>query len=240
MFTLEQQYLKAVLEIDATRFFNIVEQYGFPKTLLNNIPIDIYEYAFHRRGILEWNKKLKFPLHYVTACWHEILTFFILLEDKSIGETAYYLKEKNTKIREYFCSQQKIDMNDIPYSDLWMMFNTSYPEDGVEECVMDTEESLFAQGVNKKDIDLYCAVSKFQFNEVVRLLNAGADPTAMMGSEKETCIQMIEDKRDFYTMLVAPMIKQKKTDNDVCMDICDIVGLAACQKMYMCIVNKTM
>ena len=229
MDSIEQQFVQSVLEIDSNRFFNLVEKYGYPKSLLEHIPIDIFDYAFRQRGIDNFDKGLMFPLHYIAACWNDIL-FLDYDEDSASNETDDRW-EKNDKICKYFYWEHSVG-GDIPFSDLWMIFNAASPNDGVEECVRDTEQNLLAKGIKKEDIDLYCAVSKFHFDDVKSLLKSGADPTMNFGSKVSTCMQMVEEKRNYYMKLVKPMALHKTYNDGIRMNICNIVGLAAYNKMY--------
>lgn len=172
------------------------------------------------------------PLHYITICWDIILSNYNEWKE-GYRDIVYKRKCQNDKIKEVFVSQFGIDMDDILYSN-YCDYYYSQPEDAtVEDCLWETKENLIGQGVKEIDIDLYCSVVKFDYEQAEHLLQCGANPRAWIPCEGENqCMDRIGTECSFLEIELDRVIMGSSYVKDYERDLMYLIGLAAHEKMY--------
>ena len=117
-----------------------------------------------------------FPLHYVTLCceviWREVDEW----RDK---EMAGALKRATDKMMEFWKEYYQVDsFPRIDYRTYCDDFFCAFDEDTDEDILFKPKSKFIAFGKREIDVDLYCAVERFQFDRVEELLKQGANPKA--------------------------------------------------------------
>ena len=178
------------------------------------------------------------PLHYITACIDLAIgkpEDFTKVESR---DAAHRALEKNARIKELLVKHFAIDFSEeIPfhdYANAGIIF-ADYEEDIWKDVFMTQDyEGLKKLGATDKDIQLYVAASKFQFNQVQQLLDQGAKPDAEIWSDEVlTCMNRIGVEASFLgTMIHSVLLGESRgsiTQED---DLWHLIGLAAHEKMY--------
>ena len=212
----EMDCIKAVLQLDADKFFRLIEE----KPLASFLMIDT-----------RLLPDVKFPLHHITMCWGVILSKYdnYLEEYKEI---VYRKKLRNDRIKEYFMKTYGFEMDNVPYSNYSDCYFCSYPEDTVEDIIDESESDLIENGFSKKDIDLYCSVCKMGFETTKRLLEEGANPETAFEDDVDNCWDRVCAERaflskEFDNKIIEDDITPFDTD-----DVENLIGYAAYESMY--------
>ncbi len=155
-------FVQAVFNVDADRFFKLVNDGCFSKMLARdaNVFPDVV-----------------LPLHYITICWDIILSKYDECKEE-YKEIVYKKKCENDKIKEFFVSQCGIDMKSFSFSE--------YKENGYlycddDDCTIEyffdeSKDRLIERGHRSIDIELYCSASRLNYEETEQLLKQGANP----------------------------------------------------------------
>ena len=175
---------------------------------------------------------------WLIQCWE-----IILAEEHQgeYGEIVAKRRKQNAKIKHLFI--EKIHANFIPinFQISPFIFYRSDLDETVEDIFSLTREQLNAKGIRNIDIDLFCAVCKFQFKEVKKLLRAGANPNAPVDiygidedEEGQTCLNRIGIEYDYleFASLNKLISGEEYVTSDYYRYFTDLIGLAAHKKMY--------
>ncbi len=209
-------FVRAVFNVDANRFFELVDEGCFSKMLSrdSNIFPDVV-----------------LPLHYITISWDIILN----KHDEWKDEYKLILMAKkmaNDKIKEFFISECHENMMDIPFDDYTDYFICQEKDVCIYDCIRRTKIELLEMGYREIDLDLYLYVGKFDFGMVMLLLNKGANPSVRFCNETD-CIDKIGTECASLEIKLEDLILSKKPyEGDIKQGIADLIGLAAHEKMY--------
>ena len=214
--------INAVLQLDADKFFNLIEQGQFASHLLTDTQLV---------------SGAKFPLHYITACWDAILRKYDEYAEE-FKEVVYYKKLQNDRLKDYFEKTYNLQLDKMPYANYHDYFYCSDPEDTIEDFMWVSESELLEKGYLQKDIDLYCSVRKMDFETTKLLLEGGANPNTFFAEEYaededcENCWDIVCGERSF----LSERLDNKIIDNDVTPfnteDVDNLIGYAAYETMY--------
>lgn len=214
--------INAVLQLDADKFLQLVEEGYLPSHLMTDTRI------FSR---------VKLPLHHITLFWDVILSKY---EDypEEHKETVYRKKLQNDRIKECFMKTYGFEMNNVPYADYSDCYYCYKSDCTVEDIIGESETELIEKGYSKKDIDLHCSVYKMDFETTKRLLKEGADPETVFGDDEDEC-------DDYYncwdwvcedSVFMGGEFDDKIFDNDIMPfdteDVDNLIGYAVYKKMY--------
>lgn len=94
------------------------------------------------------------------------------------------------------------------------------------------------KGIKEIDIDLRCNVEKFNFEEVERLLLDGANPYVEIPDDDDNCFDRIGGECSFFNNELFDAIIGNTYERDLDVEIPDLIGLAAHEKMYHLLMNK--
>ena len=155
-----EKFLNAVFYTDTDEFFKLVEEGGFSTLFTNDMKI------FSNDAL---------PIHYITICWNIILSKYNEFKDE-YKQKVYEKKCKNDRIKEFFIKEQHLDMEHIPFQSYSGHFYSDDTDETAEDCLCCSLEDLQKAHYRQIDIDLYCYVCKFGFENVELLLKQGADP----------------------------------------------------------------
>lgn len=218
-----QKYINAVLNIDVEGLEHLLDTEPFDHSLLDRLlpPCP--------KGC---------SILWLIQCWE-----IILAEEHQgeYGEIVAKRRKQNAKIKHLFI--EKIHANFIPinFQISPFIFYRSDLDETVEDIFSLTREQLNAKGIRNIDIDLFCAVCKFQFKEVKKLLRAGANPNAPVDiygidedEEGQTCLNRIGIEYDYleFASLNKLISGEEYVTSDYYRYFTDLIGLAAHKKMY--------
>ncbi len=124
-----------------------------------------------------------FPLHYITLCYVAIWRDADEWKDE---EWANAVKTSTNKMVEFWEEYYGVDIDYFPHIEYCTYRDDFYCawEDETDDDILMAPKSKFMElGAREIDLDLYCAVSRFQFGKVRELLMQGANPEAEIFDE---------------------------------------------------------
>ena len=211
------EIVEAVFNIDVDRFFKLVADGRLNESVLKDIKL------FYSPPL---------PLYYITICWDYILKDYNEWKEEYRG-VVYKRKCQNDKIKNFFINQYGLDMSDVPFSDYCDYFFSQPKDATVEDCLDESKENLMNQGFKEIDIDLYCSVVKFDYEQVEHLLQYGANPRTWIPCKGEDqCMDRIGAECSWLDMELNYVILEESYVTDLNVYIQYLLGLAAHEKMY--------
>ena len=109
----------------------------------------------------------------------------------------------------------------------------------MEDILDKSREELNDMGFRDLDIDLYCAVDKFDFGETERLLREGANPNVLVDDVFDdevdmNCLNRVGMEIGFLevTQLEDLILGDEYVSSDYYLVLGDLISLAAHKKMY--------
>lgn len=119
-----------------------------------------------------------FPLHYISLCNEAIWRYVDEWKDK---EEATRFRDKSRAMVEFWKEYYRVeDFEQIDYHIYNEDFYCAWDDETDEDILCASKEDYINAGCRMLDIDLYCAVCRFDFNEVKSLLDMGANPDAKL------------------------------------------------------------
>lgn len=221
---LRQKYINAVLNIDVEGLERLLKTEPFEREMLDRL------LPSFPKGC---------SILYIIKCWE------IILADEwkgEYGEIVERRRKQNEKIKRIFIEKLQAEFNPIEWYIEPFYFYRKWDDDTVEDILDKTREELNELGFCDLDIDLYCAVCKFDFKETERLLKAGANPNTNIDGEydpefdeePENCFDRIGRECDGLEFaLLRDLIRgDEYVTSDYYCYLTDLVGLAAHKGMY--------
>ena len=213
----DKEFVEAVFNIDDKRFFKLVEDGRLNESVIKNTNF------FYSPPL---------PLYYITICWDYILKDYNEWKEE-YRDIVYKRKCQNDRIKNFFNEKYGLDMSDIPFSSYCDYFFSQPKDASVEDCLGETKESLISQGFKEIDIDLYCRVVKFDYEQVERLLQCGANPRTWIPCKGEDqCMDRIGIECSFLNIELDHVIMERSYDTELRISMHNLIGLAAHEKMY--------
>ena len=208
--------IDAVLQLDADKFFRLIEEKPIASFLLKDTQL---------------LPEVKFPLHYITMCWDVLLSKYDEYSEE-YKAIVYHKKLQNDRIKEHFIKTYGFEMNNVPYANYSDFYFCSYPEETVEDIIDESESDLIKKGFSKKDIDLYCSVCKMDYETTKRLLEEGANPETSFVDDVDNCWDRVCVESAFLsTQFDKKIIANEVTPFDTD-DVENLIGYAAYETMY--------
>lgn len=177
-----------------------------------------------------------FPIWRITQCWLEAIGDNV--EDhieETREELAAFIK-RNKQIQEIFRTKFNVEFTPIDYHAYSDNFYAACPEDTDADIVDDeTPETLAKYGTTQLDLDLYCAVERFDIPLVILLLQKGANPRAPIARDgSENAFSRIGAECSYLcTCRLSYAWKADYQHNSVGEeDPRDLIGWAAHETMY--------
>lgn len=212
----DNELIEAVFNIDDKRFFKLVADGRLNESILKDIKF------FYSTPL---------PLYYITICWDYILKDYNEWKEE-YRDIVYKRKCQNDCINKFFINQYGLDMSDIPFSNYCDYFYSQPKDATVEDCLWETKDNLMSQGVKEIDIELYCSVVKFDYEQVENLLQCGANPRTWIPCEGEyQCLDRIWTECSFLELELDKVIMGSSYVIDYETDLMYLIGLAAHEKM---------
>lgn len=117
-----------------------------------------------------------FPLHYISLCNEAIWRYVDEWKNK---EEATRFRDKSRAMVEFWKEYYRVeDFAQINYRIYNEDFYCAWDDETDEDILCAPKEDYIEVGCRALDLDLYCAVERFDFDEVERLLDMGANPDA--------------------------------------------------------------
>lgn len=177
-----------------------------------------------------------FPIWRITQCWLEAIGDNIkdFAEEDRVEISAFI--ERCNKIKEIFHTTFNVEFTPIDYHAYSDNFYAAYPEDTDADIVDDeTPETLAKYGTTQLDLDLYCAVERFDIPLVILLLQKGANPRAPIARDgSENAFSRIGAECSFLCTcrLSHAWSAERKYDGVSVDDARDLMGWAAHETMF--------
>ena len=211
--------INAVFYAHPDRLQELIDEGNFPQELLEDV------------GLLT----RPFPIWRITQCWEE-----------AMGDDASAYREKkkvadfmarNKAVKVIFQKAFNVEFAPIDYQSYWENFYANDPNESDEDNISAQETVALAKyGTTPLDIELYCAVEKFDFPRVKELLEKGANPrasTEVNDESDEGCMTRIDTECSYLCTCRLSFAWNPKENDPVGDDeIGDLIGWAAHETMY--------
>ena len=176
-----------------------------------------------------------FPIWRISQCWNKIASMTGWRED--VQEAVEDFRKRNEAIMKIYQEQFGVEFTPIDFQRYHDDFYCDDPDETIDtQLVIDSVQELLDAGVRQIDIDLYSAGAKFYYEEVKKLLIAGANPAAWLPDPFPSGFQLddrIGAECSFLDTEVAYFLYDKTITRAVDrQDICHLLGWAAYETMY--------
>lgn len=219
MTTINNKYINAVFNFDVDAFKTLLEREPFDLSLLQDI-----RYALD----------VPCPIYWITQCW-EIIFEHPEEWQEDIRETIAENKQRNLEIKKIFEERFNVVFNPIDFYNTDFWFYRANRDETFEDVLYESRDNMIAKGHRAIDLDLYVAVNKFDFKEVERLLELGANPVYEIPEEVSYCMDrigtecsLLENELKGIIFYRIPVNAMEEDSNDLIF----LIGLAAHESMY--------
>ena len=219
--TINDKYINAVFNFDVKKFKKLLETEPFDISLLTNI-----------------GDGIPCPIQWITQFW-EIIFEHPENWEEDCREIIAENKQRNLEIKQILIERFNVDFKPIDFynSDLW--FDRHGRDDTFEDVLYESRDSMIAKGYRAIDLDLFVAVSKYDFKETERLLELGANPVCIIKSEGDIipyyCMDSIGTECSYLNIELQDIIIDRVQRNPMKGDsviLIYLAGLAANESMY--------
>lgn len=185
-----------------------------------------------------------FPLHYISLCNEAIWRY---VDEWKGKEEAARFRDKSRAMVEFWKEYYRVeDFAQINYRIYNEDFYCAWDDETDEDILCAPKEDYTEVGCRVLDLDLYCAVERFDFDEVERLLDMGANPDVDIydkpkeqrkGLEEINAMERIEFEESYICSELLWLLR----DAEINMEkrrwidkgtVAHILGLAAHSEMY--------
>lgn len=225
----KRKYIDAVFNFDIETFRTLLNTEPFDKSLLSDI---------------KFADNATCPIYWITQCWEIIFEHPEDWNENYRGIIAEN-KKRNLEVKQIFTDMYNVDSKPIDFYNTNFGFFRDERDATCEDVfVGDSKNELIAKGYREIDIDLYIAVNKFDFAEVEKLLNIGANPACRFPDDID-CMGRIGTECSYLEVELQDIIIYNKHYNPIdngAQALIDLIGLAAHESMYSllskCNLNK--
>ena len=178
-----------------------------------------------------------FPIWRIPQCWEEAMGNDPNEYNKEDRDTVRDFMERNQKIKHIFQSTFHVEYTPIDYQAYSGDYFAADPDYTQEDIVDDPIEVLAKYGTTQQDVDLYCAVERFEYPKVIELLKQGANPYSPTcdGDRSSNAFWRIEVECSHLltNKLAFAVFTEEYERRPVGWEECgDLVGWAAHEKMF--------
>lgn len=125
-----------------------------------------------------------FPLHYISLC-HEVM--WREVDEWNDKEMAKINKDKACAMVEFWREYYVVrDFVSIDYRKYYEDFYCADPDETDEDILWAPKSKFIEAGSREIDVDLYCAVCRFDFERTHQLLDMGANPNIDLYEKPES------------------------------------------------------
>ena len=217
------QYINAVFNIDVEEFKRLLSTVPFDKELLINIEPE--------------EEGCPLPIYWITQCWEIVYEHPEEWKDE-YKDSITQKKHNNLIIKKIFEDDFGVKFEPIDFYNTDFWFYRNWRHDTFEDIFDCSKEVMLSQGYKELDLELYAAVCKFNFTEVKRLLELGADPLCEIVfdeyDEKATVGRIWPECCHLENELEHLILKNSKAYplDDNARDLINLIGLAAHKTMF--------
>lgn len=163
-----QKAINAAFYADPGLLRKLIDEGTFPKSLIDDT------------GILN----IPFPIWRIPQCWEIAMgTDPAIYRDEIQGNVADFM-ERNATVKALFAEVFSVEYSPVDFQLYHDYFFSHDPDESDEDIVLeDNWSEIYKFGTRDLDIQLYCAVARFDFPRVKELLEKGADPYAPASSD---------------------------------------------------------
>ena len=175
-----------------------------------------------------------FPIWRISQCWDVVSR----VEDKpEYQPVAIEFRKRNDEIIRIFKDCLGVEFTPIDFQLYHDDFYCDDPDETpADQLMVNSTQELLDAGVRQIDIDLYCAVAKFHFDETQALLQKGANPAAWLPDPFPSGFQVDDhigaECSYLGTMLYSDMEDKGKSKTVYHLDLPQLFGWAAFETMY--------
>ncbi len=220
---LRQKYINAVLNIDVEGLEHLLKTEPFEREMLDRLLPSC------PKGC---------SILWIIQCWEIILAHPKEWNEEFQGKVIQRQK-RNLEIKRIFEDKLQAKFIPVDFQKSPFHFFRSEEDESVEDILDKSREELNDMGFRDLDIDLYCAVDKFDFGETERLLREGANPNVLVDDVFDdevdmNCLNRVGMELGFLevTQLQNLILGDEYVTSDYYRYLTDLVGLAAHKKMY--------
>lgn len=214
-----EKYINAVFNFDSEAFKGLLQTEPFDPSLLTDI-----EFAY----------KMPCPIYWITQCWEIVFANpeeWVEEVQSKIAEN----KRRNLEIKELFSKEFAVSFQPIDFYNTDFYFYRNERDATFDKVILgESRDNLIAEGYHPIDLDLFVAVCKFDYSEVKRLLELGANPRCEITEEKMSCFSRITTEcSSLEYNLQRIFLNQENGWEDFSVPaLIDLLGLAAHESMY--------
>lgn len=176
---------------------------------------------------------ITFPIWWITLAWEKILE---APEEWSehCRETIAAKKAANAEIKRIMTEELNVQLSPIDFYHCEVPFYRNEIDDDDEEDILCcTKSEIQDKGFRMIDIDLYCAVMKFNMAEVARLLELGADVNAVIDEDAyDTALDWTATEANFCCTELDHVLFNPSMVCPRFADLVALIGWAAHETMY--------
>lgn len=214
-----KKLINAVFYCNAEKAISLMLANSYPKQWLDNI------------GVFD----VPFPLHYISMCAQAILSDADDPWSKDFEPIRIKMLADCRCILEFLVNEYGCDIDcEIDYQKYTDYFYAAEKDATDEDILWAPVQRILDEGKSQLDIDLYCAVERFQYDLVAQLLQAGANPRTLI--EDGFAIDRIGAECAFLDTQICPLWEAYYHKNNTTTieyeEISDLLGWAAHEKMY--------
>ena len=220
------QAINAAFYADPGLLRQLIDEGNFPKTLIDDIGLP----------------GTPFPVWRIPQCWEIAMgTDPSIYRDEIQGVVADFM-ERTAKVKAIFAETFSVEYSPIDFRQYSSHFYAAEPNETNDDILMeDNLAAVYKYGTRDIDLQLFCAVCRFDFQRVKELLKKGADPYAPAYSDASgTAFERIGDECSF--LCTCELSWAWKTERHYAVDernIGDLIGWAAHETMYRWIEKYT-
>ena len=220
---LRQKYINAVLNIDVEGLEHLLKTEPFERGMLDRLFPSCPEGC---------------SILWIIQCWEIILAHPEEWKEE-YRRKVIQRQKRNFEIKRIFKDKLHAKFVPVDFQKSPFHFFRSEEDETVEDILGKSREELNEMGFCDLDIDLYCAVDKFNFEDTERLLREGANPNVLVDDVFDdevdmNCLNRVGMEIGFLevTQLQNLILGDEYVSSDYYLVLGDLISLAAHKKMY--------
>ena len=220
------QAINAAFYADPVLLRQLIDEGKFPKSLIEDVGMP----------------GTPFPIWRIPQCWEIAMGMDPSIYRDEIQGTVADFMERTAKVKAIFAEVFSVDYSPIDFAQYSTHFYAAEPDETDDDILMeDNLANVYKYGTRDIDLQLYCAVCRFDFPKVKELLEKGADPYAPAYSDASAnSFTRIGDECSF--LCTCELSWAWKPERHYAVDgrnIGDLIGWAAHETMYRWIEQYT-
>lgn len=206
---IDDAFVSAVFNIDVEEVERLLKTADYDKSLFDNVCLKESHLC---------------PINWITQFW-EIILAEPETWRKDCQEKVSKKKRDNQEIKKILTDELGVTFTPIEFknNDLWIY--DYFSDQQFDEIFDFPKEEMLSRGHKAIDIDLYCAITRYDFEETEKLLQSGANPNYNITEESECCFSFIEGRCAFYDLEIGNVLFENR--HEAAVDYRDLANLMA-------------